>query len=100
MSIAKTGSVGERIKAHRERLNLSHDRFAARLGTTRQVIIRWENGTHSPNSESRRRLAEVTGETASYFSPNGDDDEEDSELASQLLAAVQAILRAERERVA
>lgn len=46
---------------------LSHDSFAAILGTKRQVLIGWEKGAE-PNEASRAKLAEFSGFPAEAFS--------------------------------
>lgn len=46
---------------------LSHDRFAERLGTSRQVVISWENGVE-PSEQFRRNLAAFSGFPAEAFS--------------------------------
>jgi DNA-binding transcriptional regulator YiaG len=67
-------TVGQRIR--RLRGDLSHDKFAARLGTSRFVVIRWEKDVHVPGPEYRRRLAELTGRPESEFNGGGDAGEE------------------------
>jgi transcriptional regulator with XRE-family HTH domain len=54
-------TIGARVREERVRRGLSHDRLAAALGTTRQVVIRWERGVR-PNTESRRKLAAYFGD--------------------------------------
>lgn len=91
--------VGKRIRWARKQRGLSQERLAGAIGTTRQVVIRWEAGKHLPNASSRARLGEVLGHEAGFFSENGSDDEdEDSELTAQLLFALRGLIRAERER--
>jgi transcriptional regulator with XRE-family HTH domain len=60
-------SYGAKIKEERLRRGLSHDRLAAALGTTRQVVIRWERGAR-PNTESRRKIAAYFGDEV-YLEP-------------------------------
>lgn len=50
----------------RIRGDLSHDRFAAELGTSRQTVINWEKGT-APTATYRRKLAAYSGEPESAF---------------------------------
>lgn len=48
---------------------LSHDRFAERLGTTRQTVINWEKKAGiEPNSRYRKKLAEFSGFPEGTFS--------------------------------
>jgi len=58
METALNGSlvVGRRIQTARGDAGLTLDQLAARISTTRQVIIGWEHGRHLPNRDSRRKL--------------------------------------------
>lgn len=49
---------------------LSHDRFAAELGTSRQVVIKWEKGAE-PSPRLRGRLAAFSGYPAEAFARRG-----------------------------
>jgi DNA-binding transcriptional regulator YiaG len=71
-----THSVGDNVRAARG--PLSHDKFAALLGTTRQVVIGWEKGKHVPGARHRARLAQVSGQPVAAFTRDGkgDDDKE------------------------
>jgi len=60
-------TVGQRIKWARKSAGLSQERLAASLGTTRQVVIRWERDKHLPNSLSRDRLAETLDQEPDFF---------------------------------
>lgn len=53
----------DRIRRLREQTGLSHDRIAERLGTTRQVVIRWEQGRNAPSRESLRKLRDAFPDT-------------------------------------
>ena len=69
-------TVGKRIKWARNEAGLSQEKLAATIGTTRQVIIRWERDKHLPNALSRDRLAEALDQEADFFAdtevaPNG-----------------------------
>jgi transcriptional regulator with XRE-family HTH domain len=95
-------SVGKRIRWARRRKGLSQDKLAERVGTTRQVVIRWEKDRHLPNERSRERLAQATGQEADFFaerraSTNEDDDEE-AEVVADLLASLRRVLDYEFER--
>lgn len=46
MSTAST--IGERIKAVRQRAGLAQDRFASALGYSRRAVINWEQGAAEP----------------------------------------------------
>ena len=45
-------SVAERLRAHRERLGLSHKNVAALLGIDPSNIAGWETQKHRPNKKS------------------------------------------------
>lgn len=69
-------TVGQLIRRLRLEMDLSHDRFADRLGTSRFMVIRWEKGQHLPGPEYRRRLADLTGRSDSDFNGGSDAGEE------------------------
>lgn len=93
----KSLTVPQRIKWLRKQAG-SHDKLAAKVGTTRQVIIRWEKG-QKPSAESRARLAEVSGLPAAFFRDgNSDDEDEESELMAALIGNIRALVRAELAR--
>jgi transcriptional regulator with XRE-family HTH domain len=77
-------SIGERVRWARKRAGLSQERLAQTIGTTRQVVIRWEQDKHVPNEESRRRLAEATGQDAGFFAQDEDEDDADGDWAASL----------------
>lgn len=64
--------MGERIRRAREESRLTQDELAARVGTTRQVVIGWEKGRHDPRPASRAKIVVATG-VLDLFE---DDDEE------------------------
>jgi transcriptional regulator with XRE-family HTH domain len=88
-------TVGKRIRESRKRAGLSQDRLAAAIGTTRQVIIRWEHDRHLPNASSRRKLAETLGQDEALFvdvyprSNDSDDQTAMRERARELIAPFQ-----------
>jgi transcriptional regulator with XRE-family HTH domain len=53
------GTLGERIQQARKAAGYTLDALAAQLGTTRQVLIGWEQDKHRPVQRHRVRLAEV-----------------------------------------
>ena len=69
-------TVGQRIRWARREAGLSQERLALAIGTTRQVVIRWERDKHLPNASSRERLGEALDQEADFFAdtevaPNG-----------------------------
>ncbi len=51
--------LGNRIKAEREKLNLSQDELAQRMNISRQAISKWETGKSYPDIEKILKLSEV-----------------------------------------
>lgn len=70
----------------------------SQLEIQRRNLNRWIHEGIKPSPGNRAAVAVALGVSKETFAD--EDDEEDSELASDLYAAIQAILRAERERVA
>jgi transcriptional regulator with XRE-family HTH domain len=102
MAVPQDMSIGRRIRWARRSAGLSQDALAAKIGTTRQVIIRWEKDRHLPNLESRQKLAAATGQPAEFFAERPtvreDEDEEETELAMRVLQTLRAVVRAEQRR--
>lgn len=64
-----------RLKEARKAANISQERAAAAVGTSRRHWIRWENGETSPNRDYLERIAEVLGDPSLR---DGEDDEEEA----------------------
>jgi transcriptional regulator with XRE-family HTH domain len=86
-------SIGERVRWARKRAGLSQERLAQTIGTTRQVVIRWEQDRHVPNEESRRRIAEATGQDAGFFAEADEEDDADGEWAVSLAVLLERRVR-------
>jgi transcriptional regulator with XRE-family HTH domain len=84
--------VGRRIRVARRAKLFSHDTLAARVGTTRQHLIRLEKGAHMPRPAMLARIAEATDRDTDWFES---DDDEESDPVSDLYAAVRRVVRAE-----
>ena len=63
MPLVKGGGAVERLKEYRKGCNMTTVELAAKMGTTRGTITRWEKGQRSPNVESLKALARVFGVT-------------------------------------
>jgi transcriptional regulator with XRE-family HTH domain len=104
MTTPQDMSIGRRIRWARKRAGLSQDALAAAIGTTRQVVIRWEKDRHLPNLESREKLAAATGQPAEFFAEQpatrDEEDEEETELAMRVLQTLRAVVRSEQRRSA
>ena len=53
--------LGRTIRQARAKAGLTLDQLAGRIGTTRQVVIGWEQGKHLPSSRHRANLTRVLG---------------------------------------
>lgn len=51
--------IGDRIKAAREAAGMSQSDLARAAGVQRQLVSRWENGTHNPGLYNSVILARV-----------------------------------------
>lgn len=51
-------TLGERLRATRRRLGLSHADLAQRLGVDPSTVVDWEQGGNRPNRRCRDRIAE------------------------------------------
>lgn len=51
--------LGNRIKAEREKLNMSQDELAQKMNISRQAISKWETGISYPDIEKILKLSEI-----------------------------------------
>ena len=99
---AKTWN-GKRLRQLRLRKGWSQDQLARAATTSQRNIVRWEGNHNKPGSNSLGRLAAALEVDEGDFFSNGsspDDEEDESELATDLLFALRAYIRATREPVA
>ena len=82
--MTRTNTVGERIVQARRRAGISQERLAERIGTSRRHMIRLEKGVHRPGKVFIERIAEATGQDESFFTVDGDEDDDDSDPVSLL----------------
>lgn len=101
MAASKTWS-GSRLRQFRLRRGWSQDELARAATTSQRNITRYENNVNEPRANMVGRLAHALEvDEGDFFTNGSDSDEEDeSELAAQLLFALREIIRVERERVA
>ena len=61
-------TIGERIKLHREKANLTQDELAKQLNTTKQTVYKYENNvvTNIP-SDKIEKMAELFGVNPGYL---------------------------------
>ena len=70
--------VGARIRQARKAAGLSHDALAATVGTSRQHLIKLEQGRHLPRPDMLAAIADATGKPEQWF------DQEDEEERTAL----------------
>ena len=56
-------TLGERIKACRQRAGMSQEKVAELAGVSRQAVTKWEANQSAPNTENLFKLAEIFGTT-------------------------------------
>lgn len=52
-------SLGEVIKAHRDRCGMTQELMAERLGVSRQAVSKWESGRSEPSTSNLLALADL-----------------------------------------
>lgn len=58
-TVAVRKSLGDTIKAHRTRCNMTQELVAERLGVTRQAVSKWESGASDPSTTNLLALAKL-----------------------------------------
>ena len=54
-------SLGETLKAHRTRCNMTQEFVAEAVGVSRQAVSKWENGLSDPSTSNLLVLAKLFG---------------------------------------
>ena len=57
-------SLGEILKEHRQRCQMTQEFVAEHLGVSRQAVSKWENGTSDPSTSNLLALAKLYGISA------------------------------------
>ena len=57
-------SLGEALKEHRTRCQMTQEFVAEHLGVSRQAVSKWENGTSDPSTSNLLALAKLYGVSA------------------------------------
>ena len=60
-------SLGEAIKGHRNRCNMTQEFVADALGVSRQAVSKWENGSSDPSTANLLALAKLFEISATEF---------------------------------
>ncbi len=58
------GTLGESLKEHRIRRQMTQEFVAESLGVSRQAVSKWESGTASPSTANLLALAKLYGVSA------------------------------------
>lgn len=58
---AVSQSLGETLKAHRTRCQMTQEFVAETIGVSRQAVSKWENGTSDPSTSNLFALAKLYG---------------------------------------
>lgn len=65
-------TFGEKLRALRDQRGWTQEQIANKLGTSKQVISRYENNQRSPKLSVALKYAEILGVSSTYFTDNGD----------------------------
>lgn len=63
-------SLGNTLKAHRTRCNMTQEFVAESIGVSRQAVSKWEKGTSDPSTSNLLELAKVYEVSASELLKN------------------------------
>ena len=63
-------SLGEVLKDHRVRCQMTQEFVAEHLGVSRQAVSKWENGTSDPSTSNLLALAKLYGVDATELLAN------------------------------
>lgn len=71
--------LAEKIRRMRERAGLTQEQLAEKLGVSRQVVTKWENGSGMPKIENLKALADYFHVTVDELIGRTDAAEDDPE---------------------
>ncbi len=77
-------TMGEKIRACRERARLSQEKLAELVGVSRQAMTKWEKGQSEPNCENLLRLSEVLDVPVADLAPPASKPAEHRRIAAGL----------------
>lgn len=63
-------SVGKNIRELRNTLGLNQEEFAAKLGTTQEMIAKLEGNLHKPSYKTLQKIVNVFGADPKIFFPS------------------------------
>lgn len=58
-AVTQRRSLGEMLRLHRERCNMTQEFVAQRIGVSRQAVSKWEQGTSEPSTTNLIKIARV-----------------------------------------
>lgn len=91
-------TLGERIRAQRQRTGLSQEKVAELVGVSRQAVTKWESGQSAPSTENLLKLAEIFGTGADLLLTKEKEEPPVEERAYALFQAMQERQAEERRR--
>ena len=62
MKVSNSKDLGRLVRSLRGRLNLTQERFAAKLGVTFASVNRWENRRAKPSPLALKQIEELVGD--------------------------------------
>ena len=60
-TVAARRSLGEVLRAHRERCKMTQELVAEKIGVSRQAVSKWEQGKTEPSTTNLVKLARLSG---------------------------------------
>ena len=60
-TVAARRSLGEVLRAHRERCKMTQELVAEKIGVSRQAVSKWEQGKTEPSTTNLVKLARLYG---------------------------------------
>ena len=54
-------SLGEVLRAHRERCKMTQELVAGKIGVSRQAVSKWESGATEPSTSNLIKVARLYG---------------------------------------
>lgn len=96
-----TSKIARRIQRARWDAGLSQEKLAAKAGTSRHNVMRWEAGKNEPRLKFLRAIADATGKDLSFFTDEDDEEEDAAVTLDEILRArIRSILNEELGKVA
>ena len=59
--VAVRRSLGEELRAHRERCKMTQELVAEKIGVSRQAVSKWESGAAEPSTSNLIKVARLYG---------------------------------------